>query len=44
VKQIPDTAKAPRHFGRAVAREVVLAAQSTERFVEVDKVAALTCS
>jgi 3-hydroxybutyrate dehydrogenase len=41
-KQIPDTAKARGISEEAVVRDVLLAAQSTKRFVEVDELAALT--
>src|SRR5918995_2772338 len=40
-KQIPDTAKARGISEEAVVRDVLLAAQSTKRFVEVDELAAL---
>jgi 3-hydroxybutyrate dehydrogenase len=40
-KQIPDTAKARGISEAAVVRDVLLAAQPTKRFVEVDEVAAL---
>jgi 3-hydroxybutyrate dehydrogenase len=41
-KQIPDTARARGITEEAVVRDVLLAAQSTKRFVTVDEVAALT--
>ncbi len=41
-KQIPDTAKARGITEEAVIRDVLLAAQPTKRFVQVDEVAALT--
>ena len=41
-KQIPDTAKARGISEEAVVRDVLLAAQSTKRFVAVEEVAALT--
>jgi 3-hydroxybutyrate dehydrogenase len=41
-KQIPDTAKARGITEEAVVRDVLLAAQSTKRFVTVDEIAALT--
>ena len=41
-KQIPDTAKARGITEEAVVRDVLLAAQSTKRFVTVEEVAALT--
>lgn len=41
-KQIPDTARARGMSEDAVVRDVLLAAQSTKRFVEVDEVSALT--
>ena len=41
-KQIPDTAKARGISEEAVVRDVLLAAQPTKRFVQVDEVAALT--
>jgi 3-hydroxybutyrate dehydrogenase len=40
-KQIPDTAQARGISGAAVVRDVLLAAQPTKRFVEVNEVAAL---
>jgi 3-hydroxybutyrate dehydrogenase len=40
-KQIPDTAKARGISEAAVVRDVLLAAQPTKRFVEVEEVAAL---
>jgi 3-hydroxybutyrate dehydrogenase len=40
-KQIPETAKAPGISEDAVVRDVLLAAQSSKRFVEVSEVAAL---
>jgi 3-hydroxybutyrate dehydrogenase len=40
-KQIPDTAKARGISEEQVVRDVLLAAQSTKRFVEVDELAAL---
>lgn len=40
-KQIPDTAKARGISEEAVVRDVLLAAQSTKRFVTVEEVAAL---
>jgi 3-hydroxybutyrate dehydrogenase len=40
-KQIPDTAKARGISEEAVVRDVLLAAQSTKKFVEVNEVAAL---
>jgi 3-hydroxybutyrate dehydrogenase len=41
-KQIPDTAKARGISEEAVVRDVLLAAQSTKKFVEIDEVAQLT--
>ena len=41
-KQIPDTAKARGISEEAVVRDVLLAAQPTKRFVEVNEVAGLT--
>jgi 3-hydroxybutyrate dehydrogenase len=41
-KQIPETAKARGISEEAVIRDVLLAAQPTKRFVEVDEIAALT--
>ena len=41
-KQIPDTAKARGISEEAVVRDVILAAQPTKHFVQVDEVAALT--
>ena len=40
-KQIPDTAKARRLTAEQVAKDVLLAAQPTKKFVQVDEVAAL---
>jgi 3-hydroxybutyrate dehydrogenase len=40
-KQIPETAKARGISEDAVVRDVLLAAQSTKRFVEVSEVAAM---
>ena len=40
-KQIPEQAKARGISEEAVVRDVLLAAQSTKRFVEVSEVAAL---
>ena len=41
-KQIPETAKARGISEEAVVRDVLLAAQPTKRFVEVEEIAALT--
>jgi 3-hydroxybutyrate dehydrogenase len=41
-KQIPETAKARGISEEAVVRDVLLAAQPTKRFVEVDEIAAVT--
>lgn len=40
-KQIPDTAKARGISEEAVVRDVLLAAQSTKKFVEIDELASL---